>query len=51
MSIISRRRHADPAGDATVHDAARDELKERLRRLNDNCLTGLVSGLEAMQNG
>jgi methyl-accepting chemotaxis protein len=48
-----RRKPAEAASDdARAADAAaRRQLKERLRSLNDRCLTDLVTGLEAMGAG
>ena len=44
-----RRDDGSRAGDA--RDGVSGQLKQRLRSLNDHCLTDLVAGLEAMQRG
>ena len=50
MTFLSRSR-ARTADTAPAPDPAAAELKSRLRSLHDNCLTNLVSGLDAMQAG
>jgi methyl-accepting chemotaxis protein len=48
LNLPWRQRAADAP---VVRDESYDELKQRLRSLDDNCLTNLLAGLDAMGKG
>jgi methyl-accepting chemotaxis protein len=51
MSFTRSRTGADSAAATTEASGSSQELKQRLRSLNDNCLTNLAAGLEAVRQG
>jgi methyl-accepting chemotaxis protein len=51
MSFTRNRTGTDSAAATLDAGGSSQELKQRLRSLNDNCLTNLAAGLEAVRNG